>query len=139
MVINVKCSCCGNQFVFDNSDIPEGSKYEIECPTCHTLLTRKKFETKNDEVTQQVYTTCCICEKSLPKKWERHNAEPVRNDVCCSECNNDLVKRARRVFWRLDEREYRKLLPHIQQMPIEDIESLLACEKPLDEIRKRIE
>lgn len=138
MTIKIKCPCCDNQFVFDNSDISEGSKYEIECPKCHTLLMRKKFKTKNDKIIQQVDTTCCICGKLLPEKWQRHNAEPVRNDVCCNECNQRIVRSARGVLWRLDNQKYREMLPHIYRLPIKEIERILACENPLEEFEKAV-
>ncbi len=36
------CPHCSHQWMFDDSKIPEGEKYELVCPMCETTLLRKK-------------------------------------------------------------------------------------------------
>ncbi len=38
----IECPHCYTRFVFNDSQIPNGEKYEIDCPDCGTLLIRKK-------------------------------------------------------------------------------------------------
>ena len=55
---------------------------------------------------------CCICKEEIDKQifpksntvWKKgHNAQPIKDGRCCSNCNNTVVIPER--FKRLKERE----------------------------------
>ena len=45
----IKCPC-KHEFFFCDKNIPNGSKYEVQCPNCKALLMRKKVINNNENI-----------------------------------------------------------------------------------------
>lgn len=43
------CPCCKEEIKHNDSDIPEGMKYEIRCPSCKTYIMLRKINQKKGE------------------------------------------------------------------------------------------
>lgn len=43
------------------------------------------------EFTKSFPIICCLCDTKITKITERHNAQPIINGWCCTECNYSKV------------------------------------------------
>ena len=48
--VHINCRC-GNKWYFNQRNIPEGRKYEVQCGRCGTILMRKKVTRQNQTPT----------------------------------------------------------------------------------------
>lgn len=46
---------------------------------------------KKSEFYQGFPIVCCLCDKIIRGIHDRHNAQPVINSWCCSDCNMKIV------------------------------------------------
>ena len=62
--------------------------------------TRENLMMKSPEIKRNIPLPCCICNEPIPVEpktgWaDGNNAQPVFDDRCCDDCNDEIVLPAR--------------------------------------------